>query len=419
VKRRAERRGLSLLEVLIGTFVLSVGLLSLAMLIPVGRFAIVETGKADRAGAAGRAALRDIQVRSMLSPYRWRGTVDLTGAVNADFMNNDVVDPATGNFGVLGESFAIDPLLIARDVTGASPQLFVIDHFPYYDPVAASLPVLPTMRRVTTRGLLFGQGVGNTAPFVPSLPLAEQVFRWHDDLLFDIPKEADRRPRRLVRDMNNLAAPYPQTPAEQNAQPLDTANPLVDDYEGSYSWLVTVTPAVAETTMAARAKQRYIISSVVFYKRDLAVDTTAATPGERTVTANILGGGYGGGDVLLTVDTTLRGNATWLQLRENQWLMLCGQRMVPGVGLAGVFRWYRIVAAGEIDTTTDPRHPRRYVTLAGPDWNVTYPAVTFGCCAGNGDTDGDGCFAECEAALFGDGKQGGVIGVYSTTIELN
>ncbi len=43
------------MEVLISTFVMSIGLLGLAALIPVGRFAIVQTGKADRAGACGRA----------------------------------------------------------------------------------------------------------------------------------------------------------------------------------------------------------------------------------------------------------------------------------------------------------------------------------------------------------------------------
>ena len=102
--------------------------------------------------------------------------------------------------------------------------------------------------------------------------------------------------------------------------------------------------------------------------------------------------------------------------------MLCGRQMIRRdrqvPDSAGVFRWYRIVSAGEIDTLTDPNHPRRYVTLAGPDWNVTFPAATFGWCAGNDDTDGDNCHAEAEAALFGDNKQG-VVGVYSTTVELN
>ena len=46
------RSGITLLEVLISVFVLSVGLMGMAALLPVGRYAIVETGKADRAGTA-------------------------------------------------------------------------------------------------------------------------------------------------------------------------------------------------------------------------------------------------------------------------------------------------------------------------------------------------------------------------------
>ena len=55
---RRPRAGISLMEVLISTFVLSIGLLGLAALIPVGRFAIVQTAKSDRAGACGRAGGR-------------------------------------------------------------------------------------------------------------------------------------------------------------------------------------------------------------------------------------------------------------------------------------------------------------------------------------------------------------------------
>ena len=56
---------------------LSVGLLGLAALIPVGRFAMVEAGKSDRAAACGRAGLRDIKIRGMLDPTTW-AAYDLT-----------------------------------------------------------------------------------------------------------------------------------------------------------------------------------------------------------------------------------------------------------------------------------------------------------------------------------------------------
>ena len=48
---------MSLLEVLAAIGVLSIGLLGLAALLPIGRYTIGEATKADRAGQCGRAAL--------------------------------------------------------------------------------------------------------------------------------------------------------------------------------------------------------------------------------------------------------------------------------------------------------------------------------------------------------------------------
>ena len=86
------RSGITLLEVLISVFVLSVGLMGMAALLPVGRYAIVETGKADRAGACGRAALHQIKVCRMLDPVNWS-------------------NQAAGNS---GGSFAVDPLGVSK-----------------------------------------------------------------------------------------------------------------------------------------------------------------------------------------------------------------------------------------------------------------------------------------------------------------
>ena len=52
-----SRRGITLMEVLISIFVLSIGLLGVAAIIPLGQLALWETAKADRCGACGRAAM--------------------------------------------------------------------------------------------------------------------------------------------------------------------------------------------------------------------------------------------------------------------------------------------------------------------------------------------------------------------------
>lgn len=71
-------------------------------------------------------------------------------------------------------------------------------------------------------------------------------------------------------------------------------------------------------------------------------------------------------------------------MREGQWIMLYGTN-------AGKTQcsWYRLVTVGEIDPTAPTV---RYVSLAGPDWNTsTATAVIID----------------------------GVIGVYTTTIEID
>jgi len=403
-KAEGARCGVSLLEVLISVFVLAIGLLGLAALIPVGRYAIVETGKADRSAACGRAGLREIKIRGMLDPTTW---VNYT-ANNSPIPNTPTQPDNTGRIALgggatlsYGESFAIDPLCIAREAGNEQ-----IAWFPYHpsdlngQPLLADpppLPNLPRMTRVTLTGLLL-----NTNPTTPSLPLADQVFTWHDDLLFEKPDDRDLRPVALSDATNR--------------QQID----------GNYSWMVTLTPALVESPLVVRSKQLYRVSVVVFYKRDLALPTDDdPTASERTVTANMLGGGYGGGDVKLTISDPVNNQperfAQYLDVKENEWLMLCGG--VPYtyvdandntvIGQRGVFRWYRIIAAGEV--YEDPNNSDlicRDVTLAGPDWDLGWCYNPNN--AGLEDLDNDGVIQNAEAALFD-----GVIGVYTTLVELD
>jgi len=142
--RRRSRRGVSLMEVLISTFVLSIGLLGLAALLPLGRFAVVETNKADYSGACGRAAMRDVEIRRML------------------FAGNWATNPGNG-------AFAIDPLGVNAglgDLGGVLPRITLI------------VPATGT-------------------PYTAAQ--AEAVFVWKDDLSFTIPNNA-RTYRRFYQD---------------------------------------------------------------------------------------------------------------------------------------------------------------------------------------------------------------------------
>jgi hypothetical protein len=127
---------MTLMEVLISAFVLSVGLLGLASLLPVGRYNVTEALKADRAGVCGRSALHEIKVRRMLdfSPYAGWSTI-----------------PGPG-------SFAIDPLGMLNSAGN------------------------------TMGGAIPRYGL----PIIATLPLAQYVFMSQDDLQFVNPE--DMRP---------------------------------------------------------------------------------------------------------------------------------------------------------------------------------------------------------------------------------
>ncbi len=65
------RTGITLLEVLIAVAVLTIGLLSLASLIPIGKYQLSEATKFDRGSTIGRTAYRTLQVGQWLRPEMW------------------------------------------------------------------------------------------------------------------------------------------------------------------------------------------------------------------------------------------------------------------------------------------------------------------------------------------------------------
>ena len=63
--------GVTLIEVLFSIGILLVGLWGVAVMIPLGKLALVATEKSDRTGACGRAALHEVKVREMLDCTPW------------------------------------------------------------------------------------------------------------------------------------------------------------------------------------------------------------------------------------------------------------------------------------------------------------------------------------------------------------
>lgn len=318
-----SRRGISLLEVLFSIFVVAIGLLGLAALLPVGQFQLAQGTIADNSSALGQAGLRMVKTRRMLAPDRWRA-IDLDSGqlslINANEWNN---------FG----SFAIDPLMIARNFGSQNIEFF---------PAGQG----PGLRRVTLDELLLKRPDGSVEPLIP---LVEQVFMSNDDI--QINRESSTRgPDELVYQSGT----WLNDGTDKNQLPVADRR---RDFQGDYSWMVTVVREPEQTDGSGIFYERpATVSVVVFHQRP-----TDPARSERVASLQFLGAGWGGGDVLVTLNSTLSDADD--PLRPGRWVMVFAvpDSTVPN---RGYFRWYRIAAVD--DAIDNPQE--RFVTLDGPDW---------------------------------------------------
>lgn len=336
---RRARAGLSLLEVLISMFVMLVGLLGVASLIPVGKVEAQRGNKIDRAAACGRAAFREVQIRGMLKRAAWARPDN----GNAVYTEPGGVGTYTWN-GTLGgtdfSAFALDPYGVG--VVGDAQSLG--QWFPY----SATTPAAVTLPRLT-----LGPGMDVNA----RAALADAIFRWQDDLNFNTPDNADLLPSQML---------------DSNARRQSV---------GDYSWLTTVVPdpRVVGTHNMFDVPMR--VSIAVFYKRNRLVPTSGAAEGERVCKLAALSGDSEiilttAGAAPLTTDP-----AEHLKIaKPGQWLMIAGPVNIDtdNDGVSDVqrndFRWYRIASADEIETVSG--NYQRRLTVVGPDWIIPPAQMT-------------------------------------------
>jgi hypothetical protein len=109
--QRRGPRGVSLMEVLISIFVLSMGLLGLISLLPVAGFQAADAARFDRSASVGRAALNQVKTSGMLRRENW--------ATNVDRGNPFVIDPLGGT----GDFAGSIPRITLRAYPGADSNM--------------------------------------------------------------------------------------------------------------------------------------------------------------------------------------------------------------------------------------------------------------------------------------------------------
>ena len=385
------RRGITLMEVLISIFVLSIGLLGVAAIIPLGQLALWETAKADRCGACGRAAMREIQVSRLLDFRYWYWTPGPT--------------ITTGNYWGFYPPFPIKAANAISDdfatVSGCTDSMpFVIDPLGR----AKGLPEMfgQIQMAPASPSVFLPRRTLRTMPLMPGVPAPQtlinsQLFYWTDDLPFSAIKNSTQRPV-LV-------------PTTDPATGVVSVSSI-----GDYSWFFTVVPAASEaqvnyatsppTVLPLPVAQRRLfnVSVAVCYKRNFQVydpfnlypncPTTKLLDGEHVAAIAAVSGfpgmGVGGGTVQLVAGSNVN-------VKENQWVMLYHLQLdnfgntLPGYPQLNRLSWYRVVGVGQ--TTDASGNAITYISLNGPDWDYNLSAALV--------------------------VVPGVIGVYNTTMELD
>lgn len=358
---KSARRGLSLTEVLIAMGILTLGLLGVASVFPVGSYYMQKAEVSDKSSAIAQSVFNDIMARGMLNPRAWYVMTPMstpnppqkTGAWNTIFLAADgkYSPSATYKLGTFTRPFAaalaealnqpttaLDPMnrqLLAKQFGSA----FVID------PLGVSLMALrnggaPATSSAWVHGpaaLFPGTAYLENGFYTKLSPAAAAWAPWsgNDAFLWPIRRVTFRQPsngwqmdptvaEHYFRGSDDLTVDFPARDDRPGMQNWDTkvsnagdTVPLARKWTGDYSWIVTVTPP----TNAARDGMTtnpegfaYDVSVVVFYKRLLpdnaeaifqppatAVTYQAAMgAGERAVKASVMSTGLNGGELLLS-----------------------------------------------------------------------------------------------------------------------
>ena len=296
--RGSLRSGLSLLEVLFSIFIISVGMLGAAMLIVVGNQYAADANIKDRAAACGHAALQQVVARGMLAPKSW------------------VVLPSAPGLS-LYQPVVLDPLFLYANWSQNAARRFrmVID-----------VPRVSWVPIHGTSGWSLGQRQA----------LADAIFRWQDDLVFDPPPgDANGRP---------LPITY-RPPGGPALLPLEAS-------EGQFSWMAVIQPAWSEVRSGIPLNQRRLwrVTVVVFARRNL------AEPERRIPRASVRF--FPPGNNLL-----LQGPPAEVQqhLLPDRWILLSVRHPAPGVPV--FYQWYRIVSLAQIGGGNE-----WLLRLDGPRW---------------------------------------------------
>ena len=200
--------GVTLLEVLISMAILTIGILSVAALLPVGAMQALQGNNLDRGASMGRATIRNFRAMGLANPSRWRTQA-----------GDPLVDANGGTSQTL--PVCIDPFMIAT-TGGSAPSFGPIPRFTLDSAFFKSTSTDPAVA------------------FNERVSAALRICSNQDELAFDIPNASDSRP--IQRFINGSR-----------------------EAENRFTWLATISSADGDNSIAPG--KYVILTVVVMYKR--------------------------------------------------------------------------------------------------------------------------------------------------------
>ena len=396
--------GVTLIEVMMSTMVVSLGILGLVSLIPLGTHLTERGTRADRIASLGERIYHEAKIRGAFDASLW---AEATG-----------ISPFNANTGPptplpVRQPYMIDPMFFGSNGTHASRA-----KFPYRTTFAigggstAPAAISPNkelqMWRVSLQRSRGGAAM--------SLPHARLAFQSDDDLSIERPDDGELPPFQSFYRRGN-----PEVFVRRQAM-------------GEYTWMIMLTPQPASlsrystlaslgtptesehaqppinlgtitgftnadairTSLRNAATDEYTASIIILKNRqgripaavgDLTTNTLEATlTNERVVRVQnfISSGGYSTGEVQLQASGTReQAEELSLKLSNGDWICLAARLPLHnGFPRGDVYQWYRVVmvddivdSSGSITGTTAPF--TRRVTISGPDWSegIGTPAI--------------------------------------------
>lgn len=457
--RFPARSGITLIEVMMSTMVVSLGILGLVALIPLGTHLTERGVRADRIASLGPRAFHEARARGVFNPSNW---VDQASGTSPQFMTSQVPQLP------IRQPYLIDPTFFGGTGANASRRFF-----PYptkfarggsadpYDDANITVPWNGSnsingpgadgnkLIRMWRLGIARGPGVGL------SLAQSKYVFQSNDDLAFERPEDGELPPFQRFFDRSGssvrrqamgeyswmvMLVPDPietrprrtTTPASVSRPEENWLNPPID-----YNAASSVQAGLRDIVETA-ATDEYVAHVIIMRNRlglipegDSSSTPVGAVDGEDAsdpesleytnervlrVTDFFSSGGFSTGEVTLLQEggTLEQAEDQTLKVSNGDWICLARRLPAQRTGATNtryprgdMYQWYKVVMVDDVVAASSTGPFTRRITINGPDWPVEDTDADT-------DTDANTLPSVPTHAIIVDG----VVGVYSKRVRL-